>query len=157
RMLRIVPLGLLHICFRPNSFTRPSSGVIVAHFTATPYFFVALAESMVTSSPSISTMGFLTLILLMGLLEGLLKERGAGKVLAAQHVAAAQSKIIAKRPAPSCLAAPDPPQQALRRALPVQPGGGSAHAQGLRAGAGRVPGGPARSRQRRAGGPHRRR
>ena len=47
RMLRIVPFGDRHICFRPNSLTRASSGVIVAHFTATPYFFVASAESMV--------------------------------------------------------------------------------------------------------------
>lgn len=31
RMLRMVPLGLRHICFSPNSFTRASSGVIVAH------------------------------------------------------------------------------------------------------------------------------
>jgi hypothetical protein len=28
--------------------TRASSGVIVAHLTATPYFFVASAESIVT-------------------------------------------------------------------------------------------------------------
>ena len=100
RMLRMVPFGLFHICLRLNSFTRASSGVIVAHFTATPYFFVASAESTVTrsavasrfwiprskyfrstsrygrisfsrilrqmmrviSSPSISTIGFLTLI-----------------------------------------------------------------------------------------------
>ena len=48
RMLRMVPFGLFHIFFRPNSFTRASSGVMVAHFTATPYFFVASAESMVT-------------------------------------------------------------------------------------------------------------
>ena len=33
RMLRIVPLGLRHICFRP---TRASSGVIVAHSAAPP-------------------------------------------------------------------------------------------------------------------------
>ena len=36
RMLRMVPLGLFHIFFRPNSSTRCSSGVMVAHFTATP-------------------------------------------------------------------------------------------------------------------------
>ena len=41
RMLRIVPFGLFHIFLRPNSFTRASSGVMVAHFTATPYFLVA--------------------------------------------------------------------------------------------------------------------
>ena len=33
RMLRIVPFGERHICFRPNSSTRASSGVIVAHLT----------------------------------------------------------------------------------------------------------------------------
>ena len=43
-MLRIVPLGDRHISLRLNSFTRPSSGVMVAHFTATPYCCVALAE-----------------------------------------------------------------------------------------------------------------
>ncbi len=47
RMLRMVPLGLRHICLSPNSLTRPSSGVMVAHLTATPYSLVALAESMV--------------------------------------------------------------------------------------------------------------
>ncbi len=47
RMLRMVPLGDFHICLRPNSFTRPSSGVMVAHFTATPCFLVASAASMV--------------------------------------------------------------------------------------------------------------
>ena len=36
RMLRIVPLGDRHIFLRPNSSTRASSGVIVAHFTPTP-------------------------------------------------------------------------------------------------------------------------
>ena len=50
RMLRIVPLGDFHIFFRPNSATRASSGVIVAHFTATPYFCVARALSTVTLS-----------------------------------------------------------------------------------------------------------
>ena len=35
RMLRIVPLGERHIFLRPNSFTRASSGVIVAHLTPT--------------------------------------------------------------------------------------------------------------------------
>ncbi len=47
RMLRMVPLGLFHICLRPNSFTRASSGVMVAHLTATPWRLVALAASMV--------------------------------------------------------------------------------------------------------------
>ena len=37
RMLRIVPFGDFHICLRSNSSTRASSGVIVAHFTPTPY------------------------------------------------------------------------------------------------------------------------
>ena len=36
RMLRIVPFGDFHIFFRLNSFTRASSGVMVAHFTPTP-------------------------------------------------------------------------------------------------------------------------
>ena len=36
RMLRIVPLGERYISLRPNSATRASSGVIVAHFTPTP-------------------------------------------------------------------------------------------------------------------------
>src|SRR5881398_2278942 len=35
-MLRIVPLGERYIRFRPNSSTRASSGVIVAHLTPTP-------------------------------------------------------------------------------------------------------------------------
>ena len=48
RMLRIVPLGDFHICLRLNSLTRASSGVIVAHLTATPYCLVAFAESIVT-------------------------------------------------------------------------------------------------------------
>ena len=46
RMLRIVPLGDFHIFFRPNSSTRASSGVMVAHLTPTPYFLIALAESI---------------------------------------------------------------------------------------------------------------
>ena len=36
RMLRMVPLGLLHIFFSLNSFTRASSGVMVAHLMPTP-------------------------------------------------------------------------------------------------------------------------
>ena len=36
RMLRIVPFGERYISFRPNSSTRASSGVIVAHLTPTP-------------------------------------------------------------------------------------------------------------------------
>ncbi len=48
RMLRMVPFGDFHIFLRPNSSTRCSSGVIVAHLTPTPYFLIALAESIVT-------------------------------------------------------------------------------------------------------------
>ena len=44
RMLRIVPLGDFHICLRLNSFTRASSGVMVAHFTPTPCCLIALAR-----------------------------------------------------------------------------------------------------------------
>ena len=33
RMLRMVPFGERHISLRSNSFTRPSSGVMVAHLT----------------------------------------------------------------------------------------------------------------------------
>ena len=50
RMLRMVPLGELHIFLRLNSFTRASSGVMVAHLTPTPSFLIALAASMVTWS-----------------------------------------------------------------------------------------------------------
>ena len=50
RMLRMVPLGDFHIFFRPNSFTRASSGVMVAHFTPTPCFWIAWAASIVTWS-----------------------------------------------------------------------------------------------------------
>ncbi len=46
----MVPFGLFHISLRLNSFTRASSGVMVAHFTATPTFLVISAESMVTWS-----------------------------------------------------------------------------------------------------------
>ena len=50
RMLRIVPLGETHIFFRPNSSTRASSGVIVAHLTPTPCSLIAFAASIVTWS-----------------------------------------------------------------------------------------------------------
>src|SRR6476661_1816685 len=50
RMLRMVPFGDFHISFRPNSFTRASSGVIVAHLTPTPTFLIASAASIVTWS-----------------------------------------------------------------------------------------------------------
>ena len=46
----MVPFGDFHISFRPNSFTRASSGVMVAHLTPTPTFLMALAASMVTWS-----------------------------------------------------------------------------------------------------------
>ena len=48
RMARMVPLGLFHISFRLYSVILAALGVMVAHFTATPYFNVALAESTVT-------------------------------------------------------------------------------------------------------------
>ena len=48
RMLRIVPFGERHIFLRPNSSTRASSGVMVAHLTPTPYRLMALAASIVT-------------------------------------------------------------------------------------------------------------
>jgi len=50
RMLRIVPFGDFHIFFRPNSSTRASSGVIVAHLTPTPCSLIAFAASIVTWS-----------------------------------------------------------------------------------------------------------
>ena len=46
----MVPFGDFHISLRPNSFTRASSGVMVAHLTPTPTFLMALAASMVTWS-----------------------------------------------------------------------------------------------------------
>ena len=50
RMLRMVPFGDRHIFFRPNSATRASSGVIVAHLTPTPCRWMACAASIVTWS-----------------------------------------------------------------------------------------------------------
>ena len=50
RILRIVPFGERHISFNLNSSTRSSSGGMVAHLTATLYFWVARAESIVTYS-----------------------------------------------------------------------------------------------------------
>src|SRR5262249_59941555 len=50
RMLRMVPFGDFHISFSENSFTRASSGVMVAHLTPTPTFLMALAASTVTWS-----------------------------------------------------------------------------------------------------------
>ena len=50
RIARIVPFGLFHISFKLYSVILAALGVIVAHLTATPYFFVASAESNVTWS-----------------------------------------------------------------------------------------------------------
>ncbi len=47
RMLRIVPFGERYISARPNSSTRASSGVIVAHLTPTPCCLIAFAASTV--------------------------------------------------------------------------------------------------------------
>lgn len=47
---RTVPLGLLHISFNLNSFTRSSSGVMVAHLIPTWYCKMAFAASTVTWS-----------------------------------------------------------------------------------------------------------
>jgi len=40
-MLRMVPFGDFHIFLRLNSFTRASSGVMVAHLTPTPQAWMA--------------------------------------------------------------------------------------------------------------------
>ncbi len=50
RMLRMVPFGDFHIFLRPNSLTRASSGVIVAHLTPTCSRWMAFAASTVTWS-----------------------------------------------------------------------------------------------------------
>ena len=50
RIALIVPFGDFHISVRLYSGILAALGVIVAHFTATPYFFVASAESKVTLS-----------------------------------------------------------------------------------------------------------
>ncbi len=50
RMLRMVPLGDFHMCLRWNSFTRASSGVMVAHLMPTPHFWIACAAATVTWS-----------------------------------------------------------------------------------------------------------
>jgi hypothetical protein len=49
-MLRMVPLGERYISLRSNSFTRASSGVMVAHLTPTPTFLTASAASIVIRS-----------------------------------------------------------------------------------------------------------
>lgn len=46
----MVPFGERYIALRLNSSTRASSGVMVAHFTPTPYSLMALAASTVTWS-----------------------------------------------------------------------------------------------------------
>ena len=57
RMLRIVPFGDFHIFLSPNSFTRASSGVMVAHLTPTPQAWMACAASIVTwSSVSVAVL-----------------------------------------------------------------------------------------------------
>ena len=43
----MVPFGERYIRLSPNSSTRASSGVIVAHFTPTPYSLIAFAASTV--------------------------------------------------------------------------------------------------------------
>ena len=54
----IVPLGDRHIFFKLNSFTRASSGVIVAHLIPTPFFLMAFAQSIVIWS-SVSSLLFI--------------------------------------------------------------------------------------------------
>ena len=54
---RMVPLGDFHIWDSLYSSTRWALGVIVAHLTATPYFFVAWAASTVTWSLVASRLG----------------------------------------------------------------------------------------------------
>ena len=66
RMLRIVPLGDFHISLRLNSFTRASSGVMVAHLTPTPYFLIALAASTVTWSSVASRFSIAEVVVLAG-------------------------------------------------------------------------------------------
>jgi len=43
----MVPFGDFHICFKLNSLTLASSGVIVAHFIPTLHSLIALAHSRV--------------------------------------------------------------------------------------------------------------
>jgi hypothetical protein len=50
RMFRMVPFGDRYMRCSPNSSTRASSGVMVAHLTPTPYFLMACAASTVTWS-----------------------------------------------------------------------------------------------------------
>src|SRR6266702_1000666 len=48
--MHTVPLGERHICLSLNSFTRASSGVMVAHLIPTLYLRIASADSIVTWS-----------------------------------------------------------------------------------------------------------
>ncbi len=50
RIDRIVPFGDGHAFLSPYSATRAASGVMVAHFTPTPYSLMAFAASTVTAS-----------------------------------------------------------------------------------------------------------
>jgi hypothetical protein len=59
RMFLMVPFGESHIFLRPNSTTRSSSGVMVAHLMATLCLRVARAESMVTLTETKSLETFL--------------------------------------------------------------------------------------------------
>ncbi len=53
----MVPFGERHIFLRLYSVMRPTSGVMVAHFTPTPTRLIASAASMVTWSPVASRFG----------------------------------------------------------------------------------------------------
>ena len=57
RMERRVPLGLFHIWWSLYSVIRWALGVMVAHFTPTPYFLQASAASIVIWSPVSSRLG----------------------------------------------------------------------------------------------------
>ena len=50
----MVPLGLFHFFFKPNSFILASSGVIVAHLIPTLYFLIASAAARVILSSVVS-------------------------------------------------------------------------------------------------------
>lgn len=60
--LRIVPFGDFHIFLRPNSATRASSGVIVAHLMPTPCSKIARAASSVTWSSVASLLAFAAVV-----------------------------------------------------------------------------------------------
>ena len=48
RIALMVPFGDFHMLLRLYSGILAALGVMVAHLTATPYFLVAIAESIVT-------------------------------------------------------------------------------------------------------------